>query len=171
MEKICVLLIVILNFTFNALADNLKKTGDILQIALPIYALGSTIYNDDFINGGKDFLITFAATQASVEILKRTMKEKRPDNSDNLSFPSGHAAASFSSASFIHKRYGIKQAIVPYILASYVGYSRIKTKKHYTHDVIAGALLAGTFSYFLVDKKISINSVGNGAIISYSSNF
>lgn len=171
MKIIYFLLIVILNFSSNAFADNIKKTGDILQIALPIYALGSTIYNDDFIDGGKNFLMTFIATQASVEILKRTVREKRPDNSDKISFPSGHTAASFSSASFIHKRYGIKQAIVPYILASYVGYSRIKSKKHYTHDVVAGALLAGTFSYFLVDKKISISSVGDGAIISYTSNF
>ncbi|EMY2787456.1 phosphatase PAP2 family protein [Campylobacter jejuni] len=131
--------------------DQAKKAGDIVQIAVPLYAFGLLFYNDDFKDGILPYTFSFVANQASVEILKRVVKEERPDRSDNLSFPSGHTAAAFWGATFIHKRYGFNQAIVPYILATYVGYSRVKANKHYTRDVIAGAAIAGLWNYFLID--------------------
>lgn len=173
MKKIIIFFVILSNLYANIFTDKEKarKIGDIVQISLPFYAIVTTIYNDDFVDGGKNFLISFVSTQASVEILKRVVREERPNKSNSLSFPSGHSAASFASASFIHKRYGLNQAIIPYILATYVGYSRVKARKHYTHDVIAGGLLAGMISYFLVDRKISIESVNKGAIITFNLNF
>lgn len=173
MKKFIIFFAIFANLYANVFTNKEKarKTGDIVQIALPFYAIGTTIYNDDFVDGGKNFLISFASTQASVEILKRVVREERPNKENRLSFPSGHSAASFASASFIHKRYGFNQAIVPYILATYVGYSRVKARKHYTHDVIAGGLLAGAISYFLVDKKISVESVDDGMVLSFNFTF
>jgi len=40
----------------------------------------------------------------------------------------------------IHMRYGIKASIIPYIAAIFTGYSRVASNRHYTHDVIAGAI-------------------------------
>jgi len=66
--------------------------------------------------------------------------KKRPTGS-NQSFPSGHTSAVFQGAAFIHKRYGLKQAAAAYIGATFVGYSRVESDKHFTEDVIAGAAL------------------------------
>ncbi|EAI0803873.1 phosphatase PAP2 family protein [Campylobacter jejuni] len=153
--------------------EQARKTGDIVQIAVPLYAFGLLFYNDDFKDGILPYALSFAATQGSVEILKRVVKEERPDGSDNLSFPSGHSAAAFWGATFIHKRYGFKQAIVPYILASYVGYSRVKADKHYTRDVVAGAAIAGLWNYFLVDRapNIMLEPRSDGFFLRYAKNF
>lgn len=37
--------------------------------------------------------------------LKHLVKEERPEQSNNLSFPSGHTAAAFSSAHFLFREY------------------------------------------------------------------
>ena len=125
--------------------------GDLTQIMVPVYAFGMTI-NEQGWEGAKRFAYSFGAMQLSVIGLKKVVKEQRPDGSGNNSFPSGHTAGAFSGATFIHKRYGLKRAVVPYLLAGFTGYSRIYAEKHYWHDVIAGAALSGFFTWVLVDK-------------------
>ena len=56
--------------------------------------------------------------------LKRITNKERPNGGD-YSFPSGHTSAAFTGAGFIEKRYGLKVGIPAYILASYVGWSRV----------------------------------------------
>ncbi|MBZ7964542.1 phosphatase PAP2 family protein [Campylobacter sp. 2457A] len=169
------LLIFISNLNANIFDDKkqVKNAGDITQIAVPIYAFGLLFYNDDFKNGILPYTLSFAATQASVEILKRIVKEERPDKSDNLSFPSGHSAAAFFGATFIHKRYVIKQAIIPYILATYTAYSRVKADKHYTRDIIAGAAVAGFWNFVLVDRvpNLMLEPRTDGFFLRYAKTF
>ncbi len=112
--------------------------------------------------------------QASVVSLKYITQRKRPnyrfgDKKD--SFPSGHTAASFSAASFIHFRYSFKEAIVPYMLAGFVGYSRVKAKKHHVSDVVAGAILSTGINYFLIDKKISVDVKKDGIFLRFFKKF
>ena len=118
-----------------------------LQIALPATALCMTYAYDD-IEGRNGFYKAFLSTSAATLILKRITNKKRPDGSDNYSFPSGHTSAAFSGASFIFNRYGIKYGIPSYLAAAFVGYSRVHSKKHYWEDVIAGATLAILNTYF-----------------------
>ncbi len=63
-----------------------------------------------------------------------------------------HTASAFSGAAFIHKRYGIKRAILPYLAAGFTGFSRVQAKKHHIHDVIAGAAIGEITGYFLTSK-------------------
>lgn len=153
--------------------EQVKNTGDIVQIAVPLYAFGLLFYNDDFKDGILPYTLSFAATQGSVEVLKRVVREERPDKSDDLSFPSGHSAAAFFGATFIHKRYGIKQALIPYALATYVGYSRVKADKHYTRDVIAGAAIAGFWNFILVDRQtnLMLEPRSDGFFLRYAKSF
>lgn len=51
-------------------------------------------------------------------------------------------------ASFIHERYGLEYAIPAYVAATFVGYSRVQAKKHYIHDVLAGAALGSATSFY-----------------------
>ena len=125
-----------------------RKAGDILQMALPIAAISSTYYLDDS-DGFKSFLKSYTITAASTYLLKITTHKLRPDESDNMSFPSGHTSSAFSGASFIHFRYGFKYSIPLYFLASFTGYSRIYADKHYIEDVIAGAGLAILLNFWI----------------------
>lgn len=127
-----------------------EKAGDILTILIPAVALGGTLYTEDK-EGSIEFLKAYGSTAAATQVLKYTVREQRPNNSTSYtSFPSGHSSSAFSGASFIHKRYGFKYAIPAYLGAIYTGYSRVKADKHYTHDVIAGALLGIGFSWYFV---------------------
>ena len=140
--------------------SNIEKSGDIIQILVPLSAYASTFYINDN-EGRNQFYKSFISTVLATHILKFTVKEKRPDGSNTQSFPSGHTSAAFQGASFIHERYGFKNAIIPYIAASYVGYTRVYSKKHYTHDVIAGALI-GIYAnkYFTTRyKNIKIKAI------------
>lgn len=72
------------------------------------------------------------------EGLKRIVREKRPDSNARDSFPSGHATAAFAVAT-MEAHYHPNQAIFWYAGAAGIAYSRIKLRRHYTRDVLAGA--------------------------------
>lgn len=121
-----------------------KKTietiGDVILVALPTTALGSTLVKEDY----KGTLQLFEGMFTNVAIthgLKITVNKPRPDHSDNRSFPSGHTSISFQGASFIQRRYGWKYGIPAYALAGFAGYSRIHANKHDGWDVLAGAII------------------------------
>lgn len=135
--------------------DDLERAGDLFQVIIPAYALGMAANEPDF-TGVKQFTYSYLAMQGTVSLLKYTVKASRPNHapgSNQDSFPSGHTAAAFTGASFIHHRYGIRQALIPYLLASGVAYSRIQADKHYFHDTVAGAALASLSTYIFVTKE------------------
>jgi len=90
---------------------------------------------------------TYDATQALIvngvytEIFKRAIHRERPDGSDALSFPSGHASSAFALATVVDAHYGWKVGIPSYLAAGAIGLSRISNNKHYLTDVLAGATL------------------------------
>ena len=118
--------------------DSIEKIGDVLQIGLPSTALYMTFLKND-INGRVSFWESLLSSTMITISLKKTLYKKRPDASNYESFPSGHTTVAFSGASFITYRYGVKYAIPTYLLAAFVGYSRVHAKKHYWEDVIVGA--------------------------------
>ena len=81
-----------------------------------------------------------ASAMAVTYILKPTIDRTRP-NGGHMSFPSGHATSAFAGAAFLQRRFGWRLGIPAYGLASYVAYSRVETKQHYTSDVVAGAAI------------------------------
>lgn len=134
------------------MADNkftVERIGDVLTYALPAYAAGMTFTDKDY-KGLVELGLSLGGSQLAIAGLQNIVKEPRPNGGKN-GFPSGHAGAAFSGATFIHKRYGIKPAIVPYALATFVGYSRVQAKWHYVHDVVAGAAVSALFTWLLVD--------------------
>lgn len=131
--------------------DFVKDIGNYMQVIVPAYAFGMTMNEQDW-QGSRQFVYSFAATELSVLGLKSVIDETRPNGSNKNSFPSGHTAAAFNGAVFIHKRYGFNRAIIPYMMAGFTGYSRIASDMHYLHDVVAGAAIGGMFSWFLTSK-------------------
>jgi len=144
-------IIAIMSFQVQA-KDQVQKTGDILQIALPLFTLAASYIGEDDSTGSLQFLKSFAASEFTTLALKNITHERRPNGNCCKSFPSGHTSASFTAASFIQFRYGWKYAIPAYALASYVGYSRVHSKEHYTHDVLAGAAIGIISSHYFTTK-------------------
>lgn len=124
----------------SAQNETIETIGDVILVALPTTALGTTLIKEDY----KGTLQLFGGMFTNVAIthgLKVTVNKPRPDRSDNRSFPSGHTSISFQGASFIQKRYGWKLGIPAYALAGFAGYSRIQANKHDGWDVLAGAII------------------------------
>ncbi|MCH1429986.1 MAG: phosphatase PAP2 family protein [Chlamydiales bacterium] len=133
------------------------KAGDILQVAIPVTGAAMTAYNQD-LDGLWQLSRTMVINQVTVELMKRGINEERP-NAGKHSFPSGHTAASFAGATFIHKRYGIEYGLPAYLLAGVVGASRLDSKAHWPQDVAFGAFLGfliGHFSTSAFDKNESV---------------
>lgn len=124
----------------------MELTSDFLQIAIPSAGLTTSFYLQDF-KGSREFLQSGVSTITTTYALKSIINSRRPSHGKH-SFPSGHAALAFFGSGFIHKRYGIKYAIPAYCAATFVGYSRIKSKEHWINDVIGGAAI-GLFYSFL----------------------
>jgi membrane-associated phospholipid phosphatase len=133
-----------------AKADSLENIGTALAIAMPATAFASTFYMDDA-EGRKQFYPAFLTNVVATEGLKYAVKRERPDGSDKHSFPSAHTSVSFQSAAFIHQRYGFEYAAPAYVLAAFVGYSRVASDRHYTSDVLAGAALGIASSFYFVE--------------------
>jgi membrane-associated phospholipid phosphatase len=119
---------------FGSSGDFLASTAPYATVA---YSLGK--------GEGKKALIFSSAAIAAITTtytLKHFIHRCRPDNSNNQSFPSGHTTLAFSSAIFLQRQYGSKIGIPALAVASYVGYTRIKTKRHHFTDVLVGAAIS-----------------------------
>lgn len=135
-----------LTFAIHVEADDgIKEAGEVLTIALPVAAAGLTLGLKDA-EGAWEFGKSAALTLGISYSLKYAINEKRP-NGDDYSFPSNHSAISFASAEFIRKRYGWEYGIPAYLAATFVAYSRVESREHYAHDVIAAAVLGAGISY------------------------
>jgi len=88
---------------------------------------------------GMDLIQAQLITEAMVEPIKLAVHRARPDGSNNQSFPSGHAAVTFASATVIERHLGWKKSILGYAIASYVAMSRLHDNRHYLSDVVFGA--------------------------------
>ncbi len=150
MKKFAISIVILLGMSsFVDAKSTTESIGDVLSIAIPAGAYGTSLYLGDK-DGQMQFYKSYGTTMLATYILKYTVREKRPDSDNRDSFPSGHTSSAFAGASFIHKRYGLKYAILPYIAAVYTGYSRVHTNRHYTRDVVAGAAIGVLSSWYFV---------------------
>jgi membrane-associated phospholipid phosphatase len=97
--------------------------------------------------------VTYDASQAMVinqlytTALKLAVKRDRPDGSNRLSFPSGHASNAFAIASVVGHHYGRWGDVAAYSVASFVALSRGAANKHHFSDIVAGAGLGWTVGH------------------------
>jgi membrane-associated phospholipid phosphatase len=128
-----------------------STASDIGRDALVVAALGVPAVQGDWtgdLQAGGSIVLAGAGAYG----LKHIFPEERPDQSDRRSFPSGHAAVSFAAAATLENRYGWKAGIPAFIVASFVGVSRVEAQKHHWYDAVAGAVI-GTGSGFLLTTK------------------
>src|SRR6185436_13866001 len=90
---------------------------------------------------GGDIMRAQLLSQLYVQTLKYTVRRERPDQSNNLSFPSGHSASAFATAGVLQRHYGWKVGVPATVVAAYVATARVHDNKHYLSDVIFGAAM------------------------------
>ena len=112
---------------------------------------------------------------ATVNTLKQTTNVERPDGSNRHSFPSGHTATAFMTATMLNKEYGHKSpwiGIGAYSVATATGLMRMANNKHWLSDVLTGAgigILSTELGYYLADlmfKERGINRLANEEVFS-----
>ena len=111
-----------------------------LGAAFTSYALGRATNSPRAATVGADLFRAELLTEATTQALKFTVRRTRPDGS-SYSFPSGHTAVSFASATVLQHHFGWKVGIPAYGLAAYVAASRVQMKRHYLSDVAFSAAL------------------------------
>ncbi|KAB1158247.1 phosphatase PAP2 family protein [Flavobacterium luteum] len=126
--------------------DEKASIDDFLQYtpAVSVYALntlgisGKHNFKDRTVILGTSFLLVLT----SVKILKNNTKVRRPDNSNDKSFPSGHTATAFAGAEFLYQEFKDKSiwyGVSGYLVATTTGIFRMYNNKHWLTDVLAGA--------------------------------
>ena len=133
---------------------NIETAGDFIQLAIPISAL---IYSSSIRDweGNLQLGESYVSTAAGTQLLKYTIREERPyqdEDTHGHSFPSGHTSAAFSGAAYWQTRYGWEVGVPMYAAAAFVGYSRVKARKHNWADVIAGGALGIGINYCFVSE-------------------
>lgn len=84
----------------------------------------------------------FGIMMTSVSLTKSLTRVMRPDGSSANSFPSGHTAMAFYSATALHLEYGKRYpwiSLAGYLTATGVGIGRIMNNRHWIGDVMVGA--------------------------------
>jgi membrane-associated phospholipid phosphatase len=135
-----------------AWADGNTRAANILQYALPAGVLAYELLQDSR-QGQIEYGESLALTLGATHVLKHTVHEERPDHSNDLSFPSGHASGAFAAATFVHRRYGLEDAWPLYAGAFYVGYARVHAHRHHWGDVAGSAALSAASTWWLVEPK------------------
>jgi membrane-associated phospholipid phosphatase len=119
----------------NVIGNFVFQTG----AGFATYGIGKMVHNQKAANVGRDIVRAQILSQAMVQTLKYTVRRERPDQSDHLSFPSGHAASAFATATVLQRNYGWKIGVPAYALGGYVALARMSWNKHHATDVVMGA--------------------------------
>ena len=100
---------------------------------------------------GYDLIRAQILTQAFVHTIKYAVRRDRPTG-ECCSFPSGHAAAAFASASVIERHLGYRAAWPTLLAASYVAVSRLHDNRHFLSDVIFGSSIGMATGWTIVGR-------------------
>jgi hypothetical protein len=89
-----------------------------------------------------DIVVANSLTLGIITATKYLVKKERPDQSDNLSFPSGHTAIAFTNAALLFHEYRESNswyASSGFLFATATGIFRVANNRHYASDVLSGA--------------------------------
>ncbi|GBF21564.1 lipid A 1-phosphatase [Arenibacter sp. NBRC 103722] len=124
-----------------AMETTIEHIGDYAQFAPSAFSLITILAKNDK-KGLWQFSKSASTNLIATWILKYSINKPRPEGKlDGNAFPSGHTSFAFQGASFLQRRYGWKYGIPAYLVAGFVGYSRLEglNDRHDGWDVLAGA--------------------------------
>jgi PAP2 superfamily protein len=125
--------------TAFAAGKYIGNTPEQVALSLGTYVYGRAFSQPKVSHLGMDLIQAQLLTEILIEPIKFATGRQRPDGSDHQSFPSGHAAVTFATATVIERHLGWRKSLIGYSIASYVAMSRLHDNRHYLSDVIFGA--------------------------------
>jgi len=138
--------------SFSGVGTELGKSqliGPAIGVSLLVSRLSK---NDEFRDLSYSLAQGFIVTNVITGSIKKIAGRDRPDGTSTNSFPSGHTSNSFTWATIAQRRYGWKVGAPAYAIASYVGVSRLQSRKHHLTDIIAGATIG-----YIVGRTVTRN--------------
>src|SRR4030095_8987547 len=130
----------------NASLDGFFETGEIVgggivQFggAFVVYGTGKLLSNPGLELLGRDLVRSQVVAQSLTGVIKLAAGRDRPDGSNHYSFPSGHASATFATATVLQRHYGWKVGAPLYVVSGYVAMSRLNEGVHWLSDVVFGS--------------------------------
>jgi membrane-associated phospholipid phosphatase len=152
-RHLLVLFTVLSGASFPTYSDSEDTWDDISNVG--VYSLIGTALllptvRDDW-EGLRQAVYSVGAGAAITLTGKTLIDSERPDESDDDSFPSGHATNAFSSATTLHRRYGWKIGVPAYAVATLTGVARERAREHHWYDVVAGAVIGTATGWFFTD--------------------
>lgn len=166
MKKRLILLFFAFSVCLGATAQNKRYHGDGIDDVLQYTPMAASFilkmagvpsrssWEQRIYKSGATFLLCAGTTYA----LKHTIHSRRPDGTDNRSFPSGHTAVAFCGATVLHKEYGKVSpwiSVAGYAVATATAVDRVRRNRHRWGDVAAGAAigyLSAEAGYWIVEK-------------------
>ena len=133
-----------------------------IGIAGGLYGLGLAARNGAVAEVGSALVESQLVQSTLTQGLKYAVDRTRP-NGGHHSFPSGHTAASFTTADIVLQRFGWRAGAAAYVAAAYVGATRMADRQHYLSDTVFGAAIgiasARTFSGSFGHTAVSVAPV------------
>ena len=175
---VIILLLSVLHVSVQAQQKHGEGIDDVLQYApyAAVFVLkGCGVESrDDWTKLAVTTAASWVVSAGTGWVLKHTVKEWRPDHSDQKSFPSGHSINAFAGATALHKEFGKVSpwiSVAGYGVATFVAIDRVAKDRHHWYDVVGGAgigILGTEVTWWLSDKilpkkkdKLAIGFTGN----------
>jgi membrane-associated phospholipid phosphatase len=130
---------------------NIESVGTATAIALPLFAGGISVYQDDWV-GVAQLIEETGLTVGTSMALKQFVREERPNGSDFSSFPSNTTALAASGSSYLWGRYGWEYGLPALAATEFVAYSRVQAKEHHWYDTLASTAIAAGYGYVITTR-------------------
>ena len=151
-------------------SDYLKETLTVLKVGTALATpSGETaeVWLPSKLKGLAVMVVASKTVSGTTDFIKEETDRRRPDDSDDLSFPSGHTSSAYASSTLAsrnvnsldisdrsrrHLRYGFKG------LAAATAWARVEAKRHYPSDVLFAAAMSHFLSAFIHDAFMGLDS-------------
>jgi membrane-associated phospholipid phosphatase len=137
---------------FGSIGATLGGSVAVASVTIGVFSAGRISRGDNFRAASYDLSQAIIITQLYTLGLKVLVQRDRPDGSDNLSFPSGHASNAFTIASVISRHY--KKLTIPALaFGTYIAVSRMAAERHHFSDIVAGSGLGWSIGRVVVRRN------------------
>jgi PAP2 superfamily protein len=100
---------------------------------------------------GFDIIRGLVLSQAVTQGVKYAAQRNRPTG-ECCAFPSGHASATFATASILERHFGYRGAWPTFVIGGYVAASRLFDNRHFLSDVVFGSALGIASGWTVVGR-------------------
>jgi hypothetical protein len=149
----------------SAAADRFFAAGQVLGsaavqagVAVGAYVIGRYVIpgkgasrTNKLSHVGFDLLQAQLLSQGLTFGIKVSVQRARPTG-ECCSFPSGHASATFATASVLERHFGYRAAWPTFAIAGYVAASRLNDNRHFLSDVLFGSALGIASGWTVVGR-------------------